>query len=78
MGYERLAKVNQADSNDLLFMGDTKSSFSKHHGWDAGMGDRNGRWAMVIGKDGVVRYAENEADPTKVTVSGVDEVLAKL
>lgn len=72
------AKINRANASDLLFLGDTKSLFSKHHGWDAGMGDRNGRWAMVIGRDGVVKYAENEADPTKVTVSGVDEVLAKL
>lgn len=64
-------KVNRvpANSTEILLMGDTKSQFSKKHGWDAGMGDRNGRWAMVIDKDGTVKYAENESDPTKVTVS---------
>lgn len=64
--------------NDILLMGDTKSLFSEHHGWDAGMGDRNGRWAMVIDKDGTVKYAANEEDPTKVTVSGVEDVLKNL
>ena len=64
--------------NGILLMGDTKSLFSKHHGWDAGMGDRNGRWAMIIDKDGTVKYAANEEDPTKVTVSGVEDVLKNL
>ena len=34
------------------------------------MGDRNGRWAMIIEKDGTVSYAENESNPRQVTVSG--------
>lgn len=42
------------------------------------MGDRNGRWAMVIEKDGRIAYAENEKDPTQVSVSGVEEVLKAL
>lgn len=73
-------KVNGVEPGDetFLLMADTKSGFSKHHGWAAGMGDRNGRWAMVIDKDGTVKYAENESDPTKVTVSGVEEVLKVL
>jgi alkyl hydroperoxide reductase 1 len=33
------------------------------------MGDRNGRWAMIIEKDGTVSYAENEASPKDVEVS---------
>ena len=53
----------------LLFMSDTKSFFSKNYGWDAGMGDRNGRWAMVIEKDGTVSVADNEASPREVKVS---------
>ncbi|KAK7193900.1 AhpC/TSA family protein-like protein [Paraphaeosphaeria sporulosa] len=71
-------KVNRVEGTDILFMGDTKSGFSKKHGWDAGMGDRNGRWAMVIDRDGTVKYADNEQDPTKVTVSGVEAVLSNL
>ncbi|KAF2639898.1 AhpC/TSA family protein-like protein [Massarina eburnea CBS 473.64] len=71
-------KVNRIEGNDILLMGDTKSFFSKNHGWDAGMGDRNGRWAMVIEKDGTISYADNESDPSKVTVSGVDAVLKSL
>jgi alkyl hydroperoxide reductase 1 len=51
-------KVNGATKDSkVLFMSDTKSFFSKNHGWQAGMGDRNGRWAMVIEKDGTVSYA---------------------
>ena len=33
------------------------------------MGDRNGRWAAIIEKDGTVSYAENEASPKDVDVS---------
>lgn len=50
-------------------MSDTKSFFSKNYGWDAGVGDRNGRWAMVIDKDGSIVYAEAESDFRQVTVS---------
>ncbi|KAL1599980.1 hypothetical protein SLS59_006053 [Nothophoma quercina] len=71
-------KVNGVKGDDILFLSDTKSFFSKNHGWAAGMGDRNGRWAMVFDKDGKVIYAENESNPGQVTVSGADEVLAKL
>jgi alkyl hydroperoxide reductase 1 len=61
-------KVNGCTKDSkTLFMSD--SSFSKNHGWDAGMGDRNGRWAMIIEKDGTVSYAENEASPKDVEVS---------
>jgi hypothetical protein len=41
----------KADQNLLqLFLSDTKSFFSKNYGWM--LGERNGRWAMVIDKDG--------------------------
>lgn len=52
----------------IHFMSDTKSFFSKNHGWDAGMGDRNGRWAMIIEKDGTVSAADVEKSPRDVTV----------
>ncbi|KAL1599646.1 hypothetical protein SLS60_007449 [Paraconiothyrium brasiliense] len=52
--------------------------FSKKHGWDAEMANRNERWAMVIDKDGTVKYAEKEEDPTRITVSGVEAVLSGL
>ena len=71
-------KVNNISGDEILMLSDTKSLFSKNHGWAAGMGDRNGRWAMVIEKDGSISYAENESSPSQVTVSGADAVLSKL
>jgi alkyl hydroperoxide reductase 1 len=50
-----------------LFLSDTKTFFSKEYGWPAGMGDRNGRWAMIF-DDGKVIYAENEKSPGEVSV----------
>jgi alkyl hydroperoxide reductase 1 len=70
-------KVNGVKGDDILFLSDTKTFFSKNYGWAAGMGDRNGRWAMVF-DNGKVTYAENESNPSQVTVSGAEEVLAKL
>ena len=62
-------KVNGVkDSEKILFLSDSKTQFSKEIGWMAGMGERNGRWAMVIEKDGTISYAEQEQDPRKVTV----------
>lgn len=58
-------------------MSDSKSHFSKNHGWEAGVGERNGRYAMII-DNSKVTYAENEKDFTQVTVSGVDAVLKNL
>ena len=71
-------KVNHVAGDDILMLSDTVSKFSEHHGWAAGMGDRNGRWAMIIEKDGTVSYAEKEGNPGQVTVSGADAVLSKL
>jgi alkyl hydroperoxide reductase 1 len=62
-------KVNGVKGDDILFLSDTKTFFSQKYGWPAGMGDRNGRWAMVFDKDGKVVYAENEKSPGEVTVS---------
>lgn len=86
-------KVNGVKGDDILFLSDTKTFFSKEHGWPAGMGDRNGRWAMVF-DHGKVTYAENEPSPKDVSVSlliltvtmvanvhkvsGAEAVLAKL
>lgn len=47
---------------------DTKTFFSKNYGWDAGMGERNGRWAMCVEKDGTISIADAEEGPGKVTV----------
>ncbi len=71
-------KVNKVDGDSKIkFMSDTKTFFSKNHAWDAGMGDRNGRWAMII-DNGVVKYSDHETKPGTVTVSGADAVLSKL
>ena len=48
-------------------MSDTKTFFSKNHGW-SGIGERNGRWAMIIEKDGTVSYAEVEQKPREIKV----------
>jgi alkyl hydroperoxide reductase 1 len=61
-------KVNGVKGDEVLFLSDTKTFFSKEHGWPAGMGDRNGRWAMVF-DHGKVTYAENEKSPGEVSVS---------
>jgi len=70
-------KVNGVKGDEVLFLSDTKTFFSKNYGWDAGMGDRNGRWAMVF-DNGKVIYAENEKSPGEVSVSGAEAVLSKL
>jgi peroxiredoxin len=54
-----------------------QESPSKNYGWEAGVGDRNGRHAVII-DNGKVMYAENEKNLTQVTVSGVDAVLKSL
>ncbi|KAF1809160.1 Redoxin [Eremomyces bilateralis CBS 781.70] len=69
-------KVNKIKSDNILLLSDTKTFFSKEHGWM--LGDRNGRWAMVVEKDGTISYAETETSPGQVTVSGADAVLARL
>lgn len=63
-------QVNGAkEDTKVLFMSDTKTFFSKNYGWSAGMGDRNGRWVMVIERDGNVSVADVEENGRQVTVS---------
>ena len=70
---EARVKVNGATADTkVLFMSDTKTFFSKNHAWSAGMGDRNGRWAMVIEKDGTVSVADSEPG-RGVTVSHLSQ-----
>jgi len=70
-------KVNNVTGNDILFLSDSKSFFAKNHAWTAGP-ERNGRFAIVVEKDGSVSYAENETSPSVVDVSGAEAVLSKL
>lgn len=62
-------KINGAkEDGKIKFMSDTKTFFSKGYGWEAGVGDRNGRWAMIIEKDGKISYAEVETSIREVKV----------
>ena len=70
-------KVNRVKGDDLLFLSDTKTGFSKNYGWAASP-DRNGRWAMIIESDGTIKYAEVEKGPGQVDVSSAEAVLSKL
>ncbi|KAI4126147.1 MAG: hypothetical protein LQ338_003887 [Usnochroma carphineum] len=67
------AKANGI-KDEILFMTDTDTQFSKSIGWVRG--DRTGRYALVI-DHGKITYAENEAGGD-VTVSGADAVLKAL
>ncbi|KAI9663265.1 MAG: hypothetical protein M1821_008313 [Bathelium mastoideum] len=72
-------KVNGVKGESpIYFMSDTKTFFSKNYGWAAGMGERNGRWVMIVGKDGTISYSDHEQNPSQVTVTGADAVIAKL
>ena len=72
-------KVNGVkDSEKILFLSDSKTQYSKQIGWMAGMGERNGRWAMIIEKDGTISYAEHEQDPRQVTVSAILSCMSRM
>jgi len=72
-------KVNKVEGDDILFLSDTKSHFAKNHAWlVAPNAERNGRWAMIIEKDGTVSYAEVETKPGVISGSGAEAVLSKL
>ncbi|KAI4736163.1 AhpC/TSA family protein-like protein [Aureobasidium sp. EXF-12298] len=74
-------KVNRVPKGeDFLMLSDSKTFFSENHGWQAGpnKGDRTGRWAMIVEKDGTISYAENEARLQDVQVSSVEAILSKL
>jgi len=68
-------KVNEIQGDDILFLSDT-NSFSKNHAWSKG--ERNGRWAIVIDKDGKILYADVDEGPGQITASGAEAVLAIL
>ncbi|KAF3491384.1 peroxisomal matrix protein [Arthroderma uncinatum] len=69
-------KANGVTGDDILFLSDIGSKFSKSLGWTI-HDDRTARYAMII-DHGKVTYAEKEPAPPAVTVSGVDAVLPKL
>jgi alkyl hydroperoxide reductase 1 len=51
-----------------LFLSDTKTFFSKNYAFQVPNTDRNGRWALIIEKDGTVSYVGHET-ARGVTVS---------
>ncbi|KAK4944498.1 peroxiredoxin type-2 [Elasticomyces elasticus] len=59
---------------DILFLSDPETKFSKSIGWN--LGERTARYALII-DNGKVVYAEKEPG-RDVTVSGALAVLAKL
>jgi len=65
----KLLSWNHTLTKTQLFLADDQTKFAKSIGWLAGMGDRNGRFAMVVDKDGKIVYAEKEKDPRQITVS---------
>lgn len=66
-------KINDVPKGDFItLMSDTKTHFGKEHGWLAGMGDRLGRWAMIVEKDGKISYAESEKSIREVEVCRID------
>lgn len=67
-------KANNVRGDDLLFMCDTETEFSKKIGWTKG--ERTSRYAMII-DHGKVTYAENEPG-SDVTVSGAEAVMSHL
>ncbi|KAH8597754.1 peroxiredoxin [Bisporella sp. PMI_857] len=60
--------------NEILFLNDTDTAFSKKLGWTNG--ERTARYALII-DNGKIVYAEKEPG-REITVSGADAVLAKL
>ncbi|KAK2742971.1 Peroxiredoxin Asp f3 [Onygenales sp. PD_40] len=67
-------KANNIKGDDILFLSDADTAFSKNIGWT--LGERTARYALVI-DHGKVVYAEKE--PARdVTVSSADAVLSKL
>jgi len=67
-------KANGIEGDDILFLSDPETKFSKFIGWT--MGERTARYAMII-DHGKVVYAEKEPG-RDVTVSSANAVLAKL
>ncbi|RVX66207.1 putative peroxiredoxin pmp20 [Exophiala mesophila] len=68
------SKANGIKNDDILFLSDPETKFSKSIGWT--LGDRTARYALII-DNGKIAYAEKEPG-RDVTVSGAAAVLAKL
>ncbi|KAL8738084.1 MAG: hypothetical protein Q9181_001070 [Wetmoreana brouardii] len=67
-------KVNQIKGDDILFLSDSETAFSKRLGWLKG--ERTARYALII-DDGKIVYAEKEP-AREVSVSSAEAVLAQL
>ncbi|ANZ76944.1 BA75_04108T0 [Komagataella pastoris] len=75
-------KALGADSDKIIFASDTNLELANKLGLTldlsvAGLGERTGRFALVVGKDGVVQNVFAEKGP-EVKHSSADKVLAKL
>ncbi|KAI0195505.1 peroxisomal matrix protein [Astrocystis sublimbata] len=67
-------KAQGVQTDDILFLSDTETNFSKKFNWLKG--ERTARYAMII-ENGKIAYAEKEP-AREVTVSSADAVLAAL
>jgi len=67
-------KANGIKNDDILFLSDVDTAFSKKLGWT--LGERTARYAIVI-DNGKITYAEKEPG-RDVSVSSAEAVLAKL
>ncbi|TVY23529.1 Peroxiredoxin Asp f3 [Lachnellula hyalina] len=67
-------KANGIKDDDILFLSDADTAFSKKLGWTAG--ERTARYALII-DHGKIVYAEKEPG-REVSVSSAEAVLAKL
>lgn len=70
-------KANEIRGNDILFLSDPDSKFSKSIGWADPASGRTGRYAIVV-DHGKVTYAQIETERGAVTGSGAEAVLASL
>jgi len=67
-------KANGIKGDDILFLSDPGTEFSKKLGWT--LGERTARYALII-ENGKIVYAEKEPG-REVSVSSAEAVLAKL
>lgn len=68
-------KANGIKDNFIIFASDPGAKFSSTHGWV--MGERTGRYALVV-DHGKVVYAAEDSQKGSIEFSGADAVLAKL
>ena len=67
------AKANKVKNDDIMFLSDVETKFSKSIGWN--VGDRTARYAMIL-DHGKVVYAEREMKPGDVTVGLVPSLFS--